>query len=144
MSIKLFYDDIGFRLKASLTAKKVIDKVIRSEERITGDLNFIFMNDEKLRKINIQFLNHDYFTDVITFDYNADNIVNGEVYISIDTVRANSINYKVSLNDEVIRVMIHGILHLSGYDDKKEEDKERMRMMEDLWLEEFKRIRDEL
>ncbi len=137
MSIKLFYDDIGFRLKASLKAKKVIDKVIRSEERITGDLNFIFMNDEKLRKINIQFLNHDYFTDVITFDYNADNIVNGEVYISIDTVRANSINYKVSLNDEVIRVMIHGILHLSGYDDKKEEDKERMRMMEDLWLEEF-------
>ncbi|MBK8882673.1 MAG: rRNA maturation RNase YbeY [Bacteroidales bacterium] len=142
--MKLFYDDIGFRLKASLKAKKVIDKVIRSEERITGDLNFIFMNDEKLRKINIQFLNHDYFTDVITFDYNADNIVNGEVYISIDTVRANSINYKVSLNDEVIRVMIHGTLHLSGYDDKKEEDKERMRMMEDLWLEEFKRIRDEL
>ncbi|MBK7711222.1 MAG: rRNA maturation RNase YbeY [Bacteroidales bacterium] len=142
--MKLFYDDIGFRLKASLKAKKVIDKVIRSEERITGDLNFIFMNDEKLRKINIQFLNHDYFTDVITFDYNADNIVNGEVYISIDTVRANSINYKVSLNDEVIRVMIHGTLHLSGYDDKKEEDKERMRMMEDLWLEEFKRIRNEL
>lgn len=137
MSIRIFYDNTTFRLKGSVRAKKIIFEIIVKENHITGDLNFIFTDDESLRKINAGFLNHDYFTDVITFNYNSDSIVNGEIYISVDTVKINSVNYNVSLNNEVLRVMIHGVLHLVGYDDKEQDDKMRMRSKEDFWLGEF-------
>lgn len=101
---------------------------------IPGDLNIIITDDNKLKGINEEFLEHDYFTDVITFNYNEGRIIGGEVYISIETVKRNSKNYKVSLNDEVSRVMIHGVLHLAGYDDKNESDKRVMSRMEDYWL----------
>jgi rRNA maturation RNase YbeY len=90
-----------------------------------------------LRKINVSFLEHDYNTDVITFNYNSGKKLNGEVYISIDTVRVNSANYNVSLEQEVMRVMFHGILHLIGYDDKTGPQKREIRMMEDKWLDLF-------
>lgn len=144
MSIRIFYDNVKFRLKGTLKVKKIIDEVIRKEKRISGDLSFIFTDDDNLKRINIQFLNHGYYTDVITFDYNEGDVVNGEVYISVETVRNNSVNYNVSFKEEVLRVMIHGVLHLTGYDDKKDEEKGRMRLMENIWLEEAKKIWDEL
>ena len=135
MSIRIYYDKTDFRLKGWREARKIINKVIRSNDKISGDLNFIITDDETIRRINIQFLKHDYCTDVITFDNNEGDIVNGEIYISIDTVRSNSLSYNVTLGNEIQRVMIHGVLHLLGYDDQTEDDKRKIHNMEDLWLE---------
>jgi len=144
LSIKVFYDNTDFRLRGSRKVIRIIDKVIRKEDMVSGDLSFIFTDDETLREINVKFLNHDYFTDVITFNYNRDNEVNGEIYLSLDRIRENSTEYEVSFKDEVLRVMIHGVLHLTGYDDKDDREKERMRAMENLWIGEVKRMYDEL
>jgi rRNA maturation RNase YbeY len=134
LSIKIYYDETDFRVLGWRRALKTIEKVIRNENKVSGDLNFIVTNDEKLRKLNVKFLRHDYNTDVITFNYNEGNEINGEVYISLDTVKENAKEYKTKLKEEILRVLFHGVLHLVGYDDKTGHDRKKMREMEDYWL----------
>jgi len=142
LKINIFYDEIKYRLAGSSNVKRLIEKVIRSESKIPGDLSFIITSDTNLIEINREFLEHDYFTDVIAFSESNNEIVNGEVYISIDTVKRNSINYKVSLKDELVRVMIHGTLHLCGYEDDTVKKKDIMREKEETWLKKLKNEED--
>jgi probable rRNA maturation factor len=139
LSINVYYDNVKFRIKELKRVKIFFNKVIRNEKVHCGDLNFIFTCDDSLLEINQIFLNHDYFTDVITFDYCVGNLINGEIYISIDSVRRNAKELKEKVNDEVIRVMVHGVLHLIGYDDKSEVDKKRIREKENYWIEDFQK-----
>jgi len=138
LSIRIFYDETDYRLKGWRKTARLIKDVIGTKRKKEGELNFIITNDKFLRSINFQFLSHDYNTDVITFNYNSGDIVNGEIYISLDTVRENSINYDVSFESEITRVIIHGVLHLLDFDDKSEAGRKEMREMEDLWLKRFK------
>ncbi len=134
MRIDIFYDSIKYRLKKSRKKVKIIEKVIIEESKIPGDLYFIITNDKELIEINREFLKRNSLTDVITFDYSVGKKVNGEVYISKETVKRNAYNYKVSLEEEMLRVMIHGTLHLCGYNDKSKEEMYVMRRKENEWL----------
>ena len=140
MKIRIFYDNIDFRIRSWRKIKKLVEKVISEEDKISGDLNFIITNDTVLKEINFKFLSHDYFTDVISFNYDYQNKLAGEIYISIDTVKRNAKNYKVSYSDELLRVIIHGVLHICEYDDKKDEERKEMRRLENLWMKVFKEM----
>jgi rRNA maturation RNase YbeY len=126
LSIRIYYDQISFRIRKAKEIRQFLDKVIRDENKIPGDLVFIIADDETVQKINREFLKHDYYTDVIAFDKSEDGIVSGEVFISIDTVRVNAREYKCRLQEELVRVMIHGLLHLCGYRDGSVEERKKM------------------
>jgi probable rRNA maturation factor len=134
LNILIFYDDISYRCRSGKKIIKLIDDIVTSEKFASGEINIIITSDKKLIKINRQFLKHNYYTDVISFSYNNEGIINGEVYISLDTVKKNAINYNVSLNIELLRVIIHGVLHLCGYEDDNEKKKSNMKEKEDMWI----------
>jgi probable rRNA maturation factor len=140
LSIKIFYDEINFRVKDWRKIKRLIEKVISEENKISGDLNFIITDDVLLKEINIEFLKHNYLTDVISFNDSKENKISGEIYVSLNTVKVNAINYNVSLREELIRVLVHGVLHLCGYDDNKCSKQEEMRRLENYWLEIYNSI----
>ena len=99
-----------------------------------GDINYIFCDNEQILEINKQYLNHDYTTDIITFDYSENKTLSADIYISIEQVRENKTIYNVTMLDELHRVMIHGILHLAGWQDKTEDQQKKMRKEEDYYL----------
>ena len=134
MKTRIFYDGIKYRLKNSRKVLKLIEKVIGEYRKPRGSLSFILVSDEELIKINREFLQHNYFTDVIAFDYGKSDLLDGEIYLSLDTVKFNSLNYKVSLRNELIRVMIHGTLHMCGFNDSDDGEKGKMRELENEWI----------
>jgi rRNA maturation RNase YbeY len=111
-----------------------IRSVIGSFRKKMGNISYIFCSDEKILSINRQYLNHDYYTDVITFDYTEDGVVSGDIFISIDTVRSNAGKFGVGYGEELHRVMIHGVLHLCGVNDKSPEERENMTQQENIAL----------
>ena len=111
-----------------------IENVIQLEGQKIGEINYIFCDDNYLLKINISSLKEDSLTDIITFDYRVGDIISSDIFISIDRVKENSSIFENSFSDELNRVMIHGILHLIGYDDKNDKDKMKMKEKEDYYL----------
>ena len=103
-----------------------INKIAGMYEREVGHISYIFCSDEKILEINKKYLKHDYYTDIITFDYSAKNVISGDIFISLDTVKSNSEKYMTDYDEELRRVIIHGILHLCGIDDKTVEDSKYM------------------
>jgi probable rRNA maturation factor len=108
-----------------------LSRVILSEKKKEGDINYIFCDDEYLVEINQQYLNHDTLTDIISFDYSVGNELHGDIFISIERVKENAVDFNVSLDEELKRVMVHGVLHYCGYQDKSESDELLMRSKED-------------
>ena len=129
--IRYYQKDISFELGSKLTVKKWIKTVAEQNGKKCKDINIIFCSDPSILEINNQFLGHDYYTDIITFDYCEGKYISGELYISIDTVKANAIEYEQEFHTELHRVIIHGILHLIGFDDHTDEDIAEMRAAED-------------
>lgn len=128
--ISINTEDTGFKLKSIRKHKTWIKDIIYQHNMEVGNISYIFCSNHYILNINRKYLNHDYYTDIITFNYNEKNLISGDVFISIDTVRENAIDFKQSFEEELRRVMIHGILHLLGFDDHTPMEKELMRQKE--------------
>jgi rRNA maturation RNase YbeY len=121
-------------LKNTKEIKNWISHTIFNLKKNVGDINYVFCDNEFITDINKKFLNHDYPTDIITFDYSDTKIINGEIYLSIEQIKENHKTYNTNLTDELHRVIIHGILHLLGYKDKTKTEQLEMRTQEDYYL----------
>ena len=126
-----FNSETSFTLKNQKKLVKWISDVISSEGFQVGEINYIFCNDSYLNKINQEFLNHDTFTDIISFDYTLGKEIGGDIFISIERVLENAEKFNEVFENELYRVMIHGILHFMGYKDKTKKEKTLMRTKED-------------
>lgn len=134
-SVHFFKQNVHFRLSNKEALSQWVVNAIRKEGFRAGSLNIIFCGDRQLRKMNKEYLKHDYNTDIITFDLTDDpSVVNGELYISTDRVRSNGEEYGTGFRDELHRVIIHGVLHLCGYSDKTSGKRREMREREDHFL----------
>lgn len=140
MAILFFNEDVDFTLAdKNLITHWIID-TIKNENHNPGEINFIFTSDKYLLHINKQYLSHNYFTDIITFNYCHDKTISGDIFISIETVENNSTRFGVTFKDEILRVIIHGVLHLIGYNDQSDEEKELMRKKENEYLDRLKNL----
>jgi probable rRNA maturation factor len=126
-----FNYELDFRLEDENLYSNWLSKVISSEIKNEGEINYIFCDDDYLLEINQQYLNHDTLTDIISFDYSVGNELHGDIFISIERVRENSLDFSVDFDEELKRVMAHGVLHYCGYKDKNEDDEKLMRQKEE-------------
>jgi probable rRNA maturation factor len=137
MKPKIYFhsEETSFKLPQKRILKAWIEKTAETENKQLKELNIIFCNDTYLHKLNVQYLNHDTLTDIITFDYSEKPFTLGDLFISIERVKENAKKFNVDFINELHRVIIHGTLHLLGYKDKKKEDKAIMKTKEDKYLE---------
>ena len=132
--VNYYFEDTAFKLKAKTKIKNWLKLVAESEVYTLGNVSVIFCSDNYILDINQRFLQHDYFTDIITFDYTEGSKISGDLFISVDSVKENSIEYGTDFENELHRVIVHGILHLIGYDDHTDEDVRIMRSKENYYL----------
>lgn len=135
--IYFFNEDVEMPIIDIEQKKHWLSQVIYKNERQEGNINFIFCSDTYLLDINKKYLNHDYYTDVITFDYCESTIISGDIFISTDRIKENAETFDVSFDKELSRVLVHGVLHLLGYNDKKLEEKKAMTFWEDKYLKDL-------
>lgn len=126
-----FNYETDFELSSESDFTTWIQNVIASENKEEGDINYIFCDDEYLCKINVEYLNHDTLTDIISFDYSEGNFLHGDIFVSVERVAENAKEFNVSFDNELKRVMAHGVLHYCGYKDKSKSDALLMRQKED-------------
>ena len=129
-----FHSENNFQIKAKQSLKRWITKCVSREEKRIGDINIIFCDDAFLFMKNEKYLNHSTLTDILTFDCSTEKSISGDIFISTERVKENAAKYKVLFTNELNRVMIHGILHLLGYNDKTRKEKKIMREKEDFYL----------
>ncbi|MEI7660729.1 MAG: rRNA maturation RNase YbeY [Bacteroidota bacterium] len=140
-SIHFFNENIRYVLEEKRRLRSWIRDTAAKNKVDTGEINFIFCDDQYLTEINIKYLNHNTLTDIITFNYgDSEGVLQGDIYISMTRVKDNASEYGVSIKNELHRVMIHGILHLMGYNDKTVVEKREMRRLEDECLNEYSKI----
>lgn len=126
-----FNYELNFKLEDETAYSNWLSKVISSEYKDEGNINYVFCDDNYLIEINKQYLNHDTLTDIISFDYSVRNELHGDVFISIERVRENAVDFNVEFDEELRRVLVHAILHYCGYKDKGKEDEKLMRQKEE-------------
>ncbi len=129
-----FNYELDFKLSDEEELSIWISSVISSEEFREGDINYIFCDDEYLHKLNVEFLSHNTLTDIISFDCSVGKELHGDIFVSVERVKDNAKDFKVSFDDELKRVLVHGVLHYCGYKDKTDEDVKEMRARENHYL----------
>lgn len=139
MKVEISFLEVKNRFTVKKVFKELIIALIREENKRLGEINIIFTNNQYILNINREYLNHQYYTDVITFNYNKRSRLNGDIYISVDQIYMNAKSYRVEFLDEVLRVIIHGVLHLIGYNDKTDFEKRIMKEKEDVYLCRFQK-----
>lgn len=143
MAIRFHFEDIPVFSINKQNTTSWIKNTASLYGKKTGDINYIFCSDERILEINNQYLSHDYYTDIITFDYTENNSISGDLFISVDTISSNAEKYDVSFNEELYRVIIHGILHLCGQNDKTPSEQDEMTIKENLALDEWNKLTKE-
>jgi probable rRNA maturation factor len=133
--IQFFYENLPESVNTDYT--KWLEDIILSEGKKLGEINYIFCDDEYLLKVNQDYLQHDYYTDIITFDYVKGKTISGEIFVSLQRISDNASTLSRDYEEELRRVLAHGILHLSGYKDKTEEEEKLMRNKEDHYLAKY-------
>jgi len=134
MSIQYFNEDVPLPKLKKRKSTNWIKDTIQTEGKRVGDISFIFCSDNYLLEVNKNYLDHDYFTDIITFDYVEGFLISGDIFISVDRVLDNSVEFKTTFENELNRILIHGVLHLLGYKDKDKKDKLLMTEKENIYL----------
>jgi probable rRNA maturation factor len=133
-NIEVFYEDISAVAIDQDKLEKHVKFLLSNEQKVLGDISIIFCSDEYLLKINEEYLNHNYYTDIITFDYCENNVISGDLFMSLERIAENADKFQTTFNKELYRVIFHGLLHLVGFKDKTDSEQKMMREKEEFYL----------